>query len=169
MPTYEAIAAGALPQLEMLLLQGNELGDAGLTMLRPLLAGPLSGLTKFAFGARLTAEGARTLTALLADGHLNGLEVLNLEDNRELGDAGAAAIAGALSAKRLPALKQLRLSGTGMGDAGARALAGALGGAPKLQTLVVGENAFGPAAKEELKAACAQRGIAAMADFFDAL
>lgn len=168
-PLAAAITAGALPRLERLNLLHNQLGDAALSTLRPLLAGPLTGLTIFSFGARLTAEGARTLTALLADGHLNGLEELDLCDNCELGDAGAAAIAGALSAERLPALKELNLKGTGMGDTGARALAGALGGAPKLQTLVVGENAFGPAAKEELKAACAQRGIAAMASFFDAL
>ena len=115
------------------------------------------------------ADGDCTLAALLADGHLNGLENLDLEDNRELGDAGAAAIAGALSAERLPALKELDLSGTGMGDAGARALAGALGGAPELETLIVGKNAFGPAAEEELKAACARRGVAAMAGPFDAL
>ena len=66
------------------------------------------------------------------------------------------------------ALKQLQLDGTGMGDAGAAALAQALAGgtSPALRKLVVGKNAFGAAAAEALKAACAARGVAAMADFF---
>ena len=37
---------------------GNQLGDAALASLRPLLAGPLSGLVTFGLGARLTAEAA---------------------------------------------------------------------------------------------------------------
>ena len=168
-PLAEAIAAGALPKLERLALENNELGDAGLTTLRPLLAGRLSGLTVLEFGGRLTAEGARSLVALLADGHLAGLKNLNLQHNAGLGDEGAAAIAGALSEGRLPKLQQLRLDGTRMGDAGATALAGALGGAPQLEKLIVGKNAFGQGAKEALKAACAKRGVAAMEDPFDAL
>ena len=129
----------------------------------------LSGLVAFSIGARLTAEGVRSLVALLADGHLAGLKEIDLSDNGGLGDQGAAAIAGALSEGRLPNLEELRLDGTGMGDEGATALAGALGGAPKLTTLVVGGNAFGEDAKAALKAACTQRGVAAMADYFDAL
>ena len=39
----------------------------------------------------------------------------------------------------------------------------------ELKTLIVGKNAFGPAAEEELKAACARRGVAAMAGPFDGL
>ena len=111
----------------------------------------------------------RSLVALLADGHLAGLEYIDLTDNGGLGDQGAAAIAGALSEGRLPELEELRLDGTGMGDEGATALAGALGGAPKLTKLVVGRNAFGEDAKAALKAACAKRGVAAMASHFDAL
>ena len=168
-PLVEAIAAGATPELENLRLEGNELGDAALATLRPLLAGPLSGLVDFAIGKRLTAEGVRSLVALLADGHLAGLENIDLSGNGGLGDQGAAAIAGALSEGWLPELEKLRLDGTGMGDEGATALAGALGGAPKLTKLVVGKNAFGEDAKTALKAACAKRGVAAMAGYFDAL
>ena len=168
-PLAEAIAAGALPKLKVLALVDNELGDAGLTTLRPLLAGRLSGLIELSFGRRLTAEGARSLVALLADGHLAGLEDLDLKNNAGLGDEGAAAIAGALSEGRLPKLKELQLDGTRMGDAGATALAGALGGAPQLKKLIVGKNAFGQGAKEALKAACAKRGVAAMKSYFDAL
>ena len=160
-----------MPELEVLAFEDNELlGDAGLAALRPLLAGRLSGrLRKFGFGSQLTAEGARSLVALMADGHLAELTELYLEDNRGLGDEGAAAIAGALSEGLLPKLEELRLQGTGMGDAGAAALAEALGGAPELQTLIVGNNTFGEEAKEALKAACEKRGVKAMKSYFDAL
>ena len=60
-----------------------------------------------------------------------------------------------LAAGRLPKLEQLLLGNTGMGDAGSAALAKELGGAPALRGLVVGGNAFGATAKEELKATCA--------------
>ena len=119
--------------------------------------------------AALTADGARVLAALVAEGHLAQLEYLDLCENRELGDAGTAAIAEAMATGRLTRLEKLWLDGTGMGDAGAAALGAALGGAPALKKLVVGENAFGAAAAEGLKAACKARGVAAMAMFFYAL
>ena len=92
-------------------LDSNEfLGDPGLAALRPLLAGRLSGrLGRFAFGSQLTAEGARSLVALMADGHFAELVDLDLSDNRGLGDEGAWAIAGALSEGLLPKLQELRL------------------------------------------------------------
>ena len=102
-PLADAIAAGALPHLISLKLDHNELGDAGLTTLRPLLAGRLSGLAYFSFGRRLTAEGERTLVTLKADGHLAGLLILDLSSNAGLGDKGgeweiAADVSGALAA-----------------------------------------------------------------------
>ena len=105
----------------------------------------------------------------MADGHLAELTKLDLHNNPGLGDEGAAAIAGALSEGLLPKLETLYLDGTGMGDAGAAALAEALGGAPELQKLIVGKNAFGEEAKEALKAACEKRGAKAMKSYFDAL
>ena len=167
----DMLEAGAMPELEVLFLVLNAFTDAGLATLRPLLAGRLSGLRELGFGSGLTAEGARSLAALLADGHLARLNTLVLLGNTSLGDAGAAAIAGALSAGHLPKLEQLYLDKTGMGDAGAAALTTALreGRAPALKKLVVGENVFSPAATAELKAACAAQGVAAMADFFDKL
>ena len=158
-----------MPCVDRLDLEGNELTDAGLATLRPLLAGRLSGLRTLGFGSRLTADGARVLAALVAEGHLAQLKYLILSDNRELGDAGTAAIAEAMATGRLTRLERLQLDGTGMGDAGAAALGAALGGAPALKKLVVGENAFGAAAAEGLKAACEARGVAAMRSYFDAL
>ena len=158
-----------MPRVDRLALDYNELSDAGLATLRPLLAERLSGLRELTFGSRLTADGARVLAALVAEGHLAQLKDLVLSDNRELGDAGTAAIAEAMATGRLTRLEELRLDGTGMGDAGAAALGAALGGAPALKKLVVGANAFGAAAAEGLKAACKARGVAAMATYFDAL
>ena len=169
-PLVDAIAAGALPPVDQLLLHGNPgLGDAGFATLRPVLAGPLSGLRVLSFGALLTAEGARSLVVLLADGHLAQLEILDLQRNRALGDAGAVAIAGALSERRLPELTELQLEETGMSDAGVRALAAALDGAPKLRKLTVGGNAFGEGGKAELKAACEKWEVQAMANYYQAL
>ena len=168
-PLVEAFEEGAMPRVDRLALDYNELSDAGLATLRPLLAGRLSGLVELSFGSRLTADGARVLAALVAEGHLAQLETLELDGNRELGDAGTAAIAEAMATGRLTRLTRLWLNGTGMGDAGAAALGAALGGAPALEKLVVGKNAFGAAAAEGLKAACKARGVAAMADGFDAL
>ena len=144
--------------------------DQTVAALRPLLAGRLSGrLVDFGFGSQLTTEGGRALVALMADSHLEGLAKLNLQNNRGLGDDGTMVIASALSEGLLPNLEHLDLDGTGMGDAGATALAGALDGAPKLKTLIVGKNSFGDEAKEDLKAACKRRGVAAMKGYFDAL
>ena len=168
-PLVEVIEKGALPELETLALDDNAFTDAAVVTLRPLLAGRLSSLVQLKLGSRLTAEGVRTLVALLADGHLRGLQDLDLQNNRALGDGGATALAAALAKGWLPELKELRLNNTGMGDAGAAALADALGGAPALAKLVVGKNAFGEGAAEALKAACAARGVAAMSDPFDAL
>ena len=67
-----------------------------------------------------------------------GLQCLELGGNRGLGDAGVEAMAEALAAGRLRALKNLELDVTGMGDAGAAVLAKALGGAPALEMLAVG-------------------------------
>ena len=167
----EAIEAGAMPELKDFHHESNEfLGDPGLAVLRPLLAGRLSGrLRRFAFGSQLTAEGARSLVALMADGHFAILTNLDLSGNRGLGDEGAGAIACALSEGLLPKLKTLYLDGTGMDDAGAAALVEALGRAPELQKLIVGRNAFGEGAKDALKAACEKRGVKAMKSYFDAL
>ena len=160
-----------MPKLSRLNLGGNQLTDAGLETLRPLLAGRLSQqLVSFQYGEGMTAAGVSTLVALLADGHLANLEQLNLSDNK-LSDAGAQALAAALSADQLPNLAELRVSGNAIGDAGAEALAAAVrgGGGVSLEKLVVGDNAFGDASTEALRAACAARGVAAHRDPFDEL
>ena len=166
-----ALQAGAMPKLRILVLEGNQLTDAGLETLRPLLAGRLSKqLTEFSYGGGMTAAGVSTLVALLADGHLANLALLNLHDNK-LSDAGAQALAAALSAGQLPNLEELDVSGNAIGDAGAEALAAAVrgGGGASLEKLAVGNNAFGDASKEALRAACAARGVALHRDMFDVL
>ena len=82
--------------------------------------------------AQLVAGNLRelreVLVALLADGHVAALKILNLKNN-EVGDAGASALAAVLSEGRaLTKLKALRLEGNRVGDAGAEALAAAIRG-----------------------------------------
>ena len=90
-----ALSAVAMPEVSALALGGNQLMDAGLETLRPLLAGRLSQqLTTFEYGGGVTAAGVSTLVALLSDGHLANLKNLNLTDNK-LSDAGATGLAAA--------------------------------------------------------------------------
>ena len=161
----EVVEAGALPQLLELNLEDNELGDAALGALQPLLKGSLSHLGALGLGTRLTAEGARSLCTLLSDGHLAQLEEFDLRGNHALGDAGAIAIATALSNQCLPKLVLLRLESTGIGEAGASSLADALRGAPAVKMLVIGENPFGTAMRAKIKAACDERDITAFSTF----
>ena len=166
-----ALSAGAMPEVSNLSLVRNQLTDAGLETLRPLLAGRLSQqLTNFAYGGGVTAAGVSTLVALLADGHLANLEDLSLSDNK-LSDAGAKGLAAALSDGKLPKLGVLQVNGNAIGDAGAEALAAAVrgGGGASLRMLIVGRNAFGDASTEALRAACAARGVAAHRGHFDVL
>ena len=166
-----ALSAGAMPEVSNLSLVRNQLTDAGLETLRPLLAGRLlQQLTEFGYGGGVTAAGVSTLVALLADGHLANLKNLNLSDNK-LSDAGAKGLAAALSDGKLPKLGVLQVNGNTIGDAGAEALAAAVrgGGGASLRKLIVGGNAFGDASTEALRAACAARGVAAHRGPFDEL
>ena len=81
------------------------------------------------------------------------LERLNLASNH-IGDAGACALAGALSladGDNLGSLRSLALDANGVGDAGAAALFGVPG--PELRQLTLANNAIGDEALRELKAA----------------
>ena len=68
-------------------------------------------------------------------------------------------------------MTKLQLNGCGIGNGGATAIVDALngGGAPELETLIIGDNEFDTAAEDALKAACATRSIEAMATSFDQL
>ena len=156
-----AHAAGSTTAAEGLYLTGNALTDAALAHLaRAFAAGLVPRLEWLRLGRnKLTGAGLDALRPALADGHLAGLKELELSGSKQLGDGGAKVLAAALSEGKLPRLEELHLGGTGMGDEGARALAGALGGAPALRELKVGENEIGAAAKKELWAVCAERGV----------
>ena len=160
----EMIAAGAMPALQFLALEDMQLTDAGLEALAPLLSGPLSSLRQFGFGAGLTAAGLRTIVRALAEGHLRKLTTLYLQNNTMLADEGACILAGAIADGHLNKLAELRLSSTSMGDSGAQELASAIQRAPKLrlQTLVIGRNAFSRPSAEALQAACQERGVQLM-------
>ena len=156
-----AHAAGSTTAARTLSLPGNALTDAALAHLaRAFAAGSVPRLgSLWLDNNKLTGAGLDALRPALADGHLAGLKDLMLSGNRQLGDGGAKVLAAALSEGKLPRLEELELGRTGMGDEGARALAGALGGASALKKLIVGGNEMSEAAEEELRAACAGRGV----------
>ena len=157
-----AHAAGSTTAARGLYLERNALTDAALAHLaRAFAAGLVPRLEALWLGKnKLTGAGLDALRPALADGHLAGLKELRLDGNEQLGDGGAKVLAAALSEGKLPRLEKLHLARTGMGDEGARALGGALGGAPALKELKVrGNDEIGAAAMEELKAACAGRGV----------
>ena len=168
-PIIRAIECGALPQLRTLMLEGNQVGDAGVRMLAPLLGGQLSHLEELGLGKLITTAGVQVLGGLWDAGGLSKLGKFNLQLNSQMGDEGAAVVARALRAGCMPRLNTLYLNKIGMGDAGADALAAAVAGAPKLQLMVVGGNSFGERAANALKEACARVGGKAHKTYFDEL
>ena len=111
----EGIGAG-LPRCTALVLTANPFGDDGLTALRTWKH--LAGIeTLYLSECDLTADG---LAALLDGLALPRLDKLCLTNNHELGDEGAGAIVAA--AARLPRLRHLELTNTGLGQSGLAAL-----------------------------------------------
>ena len=108
---------------------------------------------------KLTGVGLAPLLDTIATGALPEMRELFLERNMGLGDAGAFALASALSQGHLCRLNALHLDHTGMGDAGVRALCGVLQSAPSLERLYIGANAFGEEASGELSASCSACGV----------
>lgn len=149
----------------MVLFGGCEWADADAWQLAAALASAhAQGATTQADtlglgGNQLTGAALPPLLEAIAAGAMPKLRFLYSRNNREMGDAGAVALAGALSAGHLPALEGLYLENTGMGDAGAAALAGSLGGEAALKLLDVRDNAFGEGARAQLVAACEARGV----------
>ena len=138
-----AIATGALPLLEKLILSGNAIGDAGLFALvdavKPSSANPRGALPR--------------------------LEQLLLDSNA-IGDAGLISLADAVKPTpespmgALGSLVQLKLWDNHIGDKGMKAFASAIasGALPSLETLVVNDGPLGTE-HPQLKAACEARGI----------
>jgi hypothetical protein len=127
-------------------LKGLVLRFAGLESKEaaPLATAPtLAGLTTLdLYGNNLQPAGAR---ALAASPYWGGLTDLVLGDNAEIGDAGAAALAGPKS--RLSGLTRLHLSFAAIGDNGACTLADS----PRLSGLRVLDLGF-----NEIGAHCAR-------------
>ena len=107
----------ALASLEVLLLDSNPLGDAGLAALAPALHNlPLLKILSLS-ETSVTDQGVASLISLVAEPTarvLMSLEVLRLKDN-QIGSAGCASLACALRGGALPALKELELEGNRAG------------------------------------------------------
>ena len=159
-PLFSSLGSGAvLPELEMLNVGGNALGDRGLGALSGALrSGGLRHMMRLQLGdVDCGDEGASALAAALAPaaadscadspapppsagcpaaGCLPELRELDLADNN-IGDDGFSALADALCASATSKLERLTVSSNEIGDVGAARLGSALLGSPAaLRSLV---------------------------------
>ena len=88
-------------------------------------------------------DGVQRLAEGLCAGALPAVTFLAFFANVHVGDAGASALAAALSRGALPQLENLALSNSAIGDAGLVALAPALRRPPALETLDLRSSPFG--------------------------
>ena len=110
-------------------------------------------------------EAAKMLFSALGHGSLEKLTELTLFNN-SIGDDGCAALARSAVDGAMPKLTHLGLASNLIKERGARALAAAIadGALPSLEELSIGDNAFSDAARAEISAVCAARGIRARKD-----
>jgi len=141
MPALCAVLRG-MPQLKILNLRSNLIGDAGAVALAEALHS-LPQLTSLWLSDNDIGDaGAVALAEALPS--LPQLTALSLHGN-SIGEAGARAVAEALHS--LPQLQILSLHGNRIGEAGARMVAEALRGVPLLEylSLQVGDSGVGDA------------------------
>ena len=170
-PALPALVANcdALPALEELWLQRNEISDNGLRVLEPRLRGSLGALHSFGIGDSVTDGGLHLLLSCVVGGAFGMLTELRLNVNsigdpgmealgcggwklpyvrylsfshNRIGDAGTAALAAALGAGALPALQRLWLDSNSIADRGFAALS-KRGGGGSLTELVLNDNRVG--------------------------
>ena len=116
-------------------LRGSRIGDAGAAALGAALrAAPTIRFSSLDLARNnLTAAGVASLVPALRRPWAGGLRLLRVGENRDLGDAGVAALSEALSG--VSTLEWLNVDSTGCGDDGLAALAAALPTLPRLRTL----------------------------------
>lgn len=165
-PRLQALAALRLAPFYMtrrmilhtsLHLQCRNLRAEGAQTLAAIIAGGHMAhlLGLFLEGAWTSDSGAQTLAPALR--HLPRLVHLDLEGNG-IGEAGVAALARATADGALSRLRVLDLQNNRIGDGGVRALAAAVAGGAfaTLQVLHLGGNKIGDAGAEALATACAR-------------
>ncbi len=137
-------ASGALPNLEKLRLDNNNIGDIGLSALATAVGnGALPLLNSLYLGDNQIGDsGLASFATALGSGALPSLTQLVLIEN-QIGDAGLTAFATAVGSGSLPSLKTLGLGHNMIGDAGVSALAGAMGALPSLTELYLNRNQIG--------------------------
>eukprot|EP01045_Picozoa_sp_COSAG04_P015508 COSAG04_NODE_1228_length_7680_cov_39.722200_6_plen_348_part_01 len=116
-------------------LRGSRIGDAGAAALGAALrAVPTIRFSSLDLARNnLTAAGVASLVPALRRPWAGGLRLLRVGENRDLGDAGVAALSQALSG--VSTLEWLNVDSTGCGDDGLAALAAALPALTRLRTL----------------------------------
>ncbi len=144
----DAISKVDLP-LEMLMLEDNELGDAGVQgVFGEATAGRTASLRSVCMdNNRLGVVGFAALASAAAAGSLPRLEHLSVEYN-PLGDAGALSVARAVGRGAFAGLHGMYLGACEIRDEGAVALFSAIcavGAMPELVILSLHNNRFGDA------------------------
>lgn len=147
-----ALRRGGCPRLQELRLAGCGVGDEGLRHLAHALAArPAASQRCFARlglarNPGLTGAGIASLCDAVAAGALPGLEYLDLDGCRRVGDRGFRALAGALRGGGLGGLVTLRAEAVGLTDEGLAAWVDAVVGrncssaALALRELALGRN-----------------------------
>eukprot|EP00966_Prymnesium_polylepis_P267962 6190382-Prymnesium_polylepis.1 len=160
----DIVAMGALAKLEELLLDHNQIGDAGLTALAGAIAGGAMGqLTRLELwdngigdaGMIAFAEALKP-TPSMPMGSLANLQTLLFGDvygGNNIGDKGMEAFSTAIASGSLPLLKDLNLCSNRIGDEGMIAFAesiklncnSTIGKLASLQELGLSDNKIGDA------------------------
>ena len=126
-----------MPSLQTLDIAGNAIGNDGLKSFA--ITAAASGESAFPCSSTLLRidfcdnnvgwEGVKCLLKTMAEKNvLPRLEVLQLKDNKEIGDVGISHIVDALEKGAGPKLRKLDFSKMGMTDEGAKVVGAALAG-----------------------------------------
>ena len=114
-----ACARGALPKLVQLSLDGNQIGDTGVTALADACAmGSMKQLTHLDLSINKISDlGLASLSEALASGALPNLKDLLLSNN-QIGDSGVSALADACAKGATASLKDICLMANRISDNG---------------------------------------------------
>jgi Ran GTPase-activating protein (RanGAP) involved in mRNA processing and transport len=135
-----------------LVLTGQNIGDTGVSELFHSITGNTT-LRELAIGwNKVSAEGIKGISSLLAGIMLNTLRV----DNNHIGDQGAREIASFIKSNNT--LKILSLNKNGIGEGGAGALADSLKGNNSLEDLSINGNHIGDAGATALAESLGEGG-----------
>eukprot|EP00931_Biecheleriopsis_adriatica_P056690 TRINITY_DN33603_c0_g1_i2.p1 TRINITY_DN33603_c0_g1~~TRINITY_DN33603_c0_g1_i2.p1 ORF type:complete len:398 (+),score=124.36 TRINITY_DN33603_c0_g1_i2:123-1316(+) len=154
------------PNLRILFLSGNSIGDLGLAALCDATAfGALANLERlYLNGNKISDGGMAEMSGAMAGGRLANLTFLDMNGN-SIGDAGMAALANAITDGAMAQLGTLYLHSNMIGDAGVTAFAKALSSSevfPKLEKLWLYDNRIGDSGMKALSESIEKGALAVL-------